>query len=75
MEARKENGEEYPAKTLYEIVCSIQSYLRSHNRPVNFFSKSSSVFNSLRKTLDGLMRECNAKGIGFESTYGTNIPE
>lgn len=67
MEVRKENGQEYPAKTLYEIVCSLQSHMRARGRNLNLFDKSSSSFNSLRKTLDGLMRERNSKGIGLGS--------
>ena len=27
-EVRKEDGQEYPGKTIYEMICSLQCYLR-----------------------------------------------
>ena len=31
-EVRKEDGQEYPGKTIYEMICSLQGYLRFQRR-------------------------------------------
>ena len=36
-EVRKDGGERYPGKTLYEIISSLQKYLELNGRSVNFF--------------------------------------
>ena len=66
MEVKKEKGEECSTLALYEIVCSIQSFTENRSRHINFFEKPASTFQSLKRTLDGLLRE----EIELGSEYG-----
>lgn len=38
LELRKDNGDEYPGKTLYEVVSSLQGYLREKGKMVSLLS-------------------------------------
>ena len=41
----------YPTNSLYQIVVSIQRYLKVCGRAVAFFNEQSSTFDTLRKSL------------------------
>uniref|UniRef100_A0A1X7UN06 QRICH1-like domain-containing protein n=1 Tax=Amphimedon queenslandica TaxID=400682 RepID=A0A1X7UN06_AMPQE len=58
-EAVKQDGcTPYPPNSLYQIVVSIQRYLREHRRPdVSFFNESNSQYDRLHKSLDARMKE------------------
>ena len=64
-EAVKRDGTPYPPNPLYQLVVSIQQHLRESGRPeVSFFD--SPMFDTLRKSLDGRMKELTAQGLGVE---------
>ena len=57
-EVRKEDGQEYPGKTIYEILSSIQMYLRvQYNRNITLIDKKGCT-----KKLSCNERELNANG-------------
>ena len=56
---RKVNGEEFPGKTLYEILISLQMYLEIHWKLLD-----DSEFVNVKFTLDNLMKKCTEDGIG-----------
>lgn len=67
-EVRKENGSEYPPKTLYIIICAIQRYLQQHKEAFQegtFFTHV--LFKQLRESLDAVMKEGTANGNGLQT--------
>ena len=53
LEIRKQNGSEYPPKTLYQIVCCFKRHFEAngiHN--VNILSSQEPIFGNFRRTLD-----------------------
>uniref|UniRef100_A0A1X7SGU2 QRICH1-like domain-containing protein n=1 Tax=Amphimedon queenslandica TaxID=400682 RepID=A0A1X7SGU2_AMPQE len=67
-EAVKQDGcTPYPPNLLYQIVVSIQRYLREHGRPdVSFFNESKSQYDRLRKSLDARMKQLAKEGYRSE---------
>ena len=64
-EAVKKDGSPYPPNSLYQLVVSIQRYLREYGCPeVSFFDSSVAVYDTLRKSLDARMKELTAQGLG-----------
>ncbi|XP_078331179.1 zinc finger MYM-type protein 3-like [Crassostrea virginica] len=65
-EARRKDGSKYPPNTIYNIVTGIQRHLRDEcKRPeINFFSLNEYIFASFRATLDAVMKERTAEGMG-----------
>lgn len=61
LEAKKKNGDPYPAETLYEIIIAIQLYLALNGREMKFLLDSE--FTALRNTLDTQMKELAARGL------------
>lgn len=70
-EIKKKDGEEYRGNTLYEIIASIQYYLRGKKRIINFFDSEN--FQSLRKVLDAKMKMLAKQGIGITKRQATVI--
>ena len=65
MEARKQDGTEYPPNTLYQLICGLQRYLKENGRPeVALLDEKRQEFDKTRKVLDGRMKELTAKGVG-----------
>ena len=65
-EVRRGDGEEYPGKTLYEMLGSIQTFLRVKcKRNVTLIDKSGRTFRSLNSALNFQMKEKAAQGIGI----------
>ena len=60
LEVRKQNGEEYPAETLYELIISLQLYLSCHGKEYRFLDDPD--FRTLKNTLDCRMKELSAAG-------------
>lgn len=60
LEAKKQNGDPYPAETLYEIVLAIQMYLSMHGRDMKFLNDVE--FTVLKNTLDTRMKELTSQG-------------
>lgn len=59
-EVRKENREEYPPNTLYEIVMALQMYLAKQGKLYKFLGDSE--FLQLKNTLDNIMSERTKAG-------------
>ena len=61
VEIRKENSDQYPSGSLYDLLQGLSLYLE---REKGFEHKLiSGVFHSIRNTLDNMMKECSAEGI------------
>ena len=66
-EVRKEDGQEYPGKTLYEILSSIQMYLRVQcKRNITLIDKKGCTFRNLNSALNFVMKERARQGIGVD---------
>ncbi len=63
-EVTKVNGQDFPPKTLYEMVMCIQMYLKSVGIFWKLLDDSDEHFIPLRYTVDNIMKECAAGGIG-----------
>ena len=72
-EVRNMKGGEYRGNTLYEIVSSLQYYLRRNDKPVNFFDEA--CYAGLRSVLDARMKEIARKGIGINKRQAAIISE
>ena len=59
---KSKSGEEYPGKTLYQLVISIQSYLNESGKPWKLVEGPE--FIEVRTVLDNLMKERHAVNIG-----------
>ena len=65
LEARRQDGIPYPPKTLYQLVCGLQRYLRENNRPeIAIFDEKQPIFATSRKVLDARMKELVSEGVG-----------
>ena len=70
VEIRKENGEQYPSSSMYDLISGLSLYLE---REHGFTNKLvSGVFRSVRNTLDNVMKERTAEGVG-EAREGPNL--
>ena len=75
-EVRKVDGKEYPGKTIYEMLNSIQTYLRIEcNRNLTLIDKTSRVFRNLNSALNFVMKEKARQGFGVEVTQAHFISE
>ena len=64
-EVRKEDGQEYPSKTIYEMICSLQCYLRfKHKDPLFLIDKKGCKFRNLNSALNFVVKERAEEGIG-----------
>ena len=62
VEIRKENGEQYPSSSMYDLISGLSLYLE---REHGFTNKLvSDAFRSVRNTLDNVMKERTAEGVG-----------
>ena len=62
VEIRKENGEQYPPSSMYDLISGLSLYLE---REHGFTNKLvSGAFRSVRNTLDNVMKERTAEGVG-----------
>ena len=65
-EVRKEDGQEYPGKTLYEMIGSIQTFLRvKWKRNVSLMDRTACTFRSLNCAWNFQMKEKAGQGIGI----------
>ena len=61
-EIRKENGEQYPSSSMHDLISGLSLYLR---REHGFTDKlASGAFRAVRNTLDNVMKERTADGVG-----------
>lgn len=64
-EVRKEDGQEYPSKTIYEMICSLQCYLRFKcKEPLFLIDKKGCKFRNLNSALNFVLKERAGEGIG-----------
>lgn len=67
-EARKQNSEPYPSKTLYLLMCGLLRYLRDNGVfDYNFMDPKDSRFARLNKVLDSRMKQLLEQGIDLET--------
>ena len=59
-EVRNQSGNEYQPKTLYEIIMSLQHYLRLNDRIINFLEDP--AFSTMKRVLDSRMKDLSKKG-------------
>ena len=72
-EVREDGGERYPAKTLHELVSSLQKYFEMKGRKVSFFSDE--IFEKLRKSLDIEMKISAQKKLGLKPRQAVVVSE
>ena len=64
-EVRKEDGQEYPSKTIYEMICSLLCYLRFNcKEPLFLIDKKGCKFRNLNSALNFVVKERAEEGIG-----------
>ena len=64
-EVRKEDRQEYPGKTIYEMICSLQCYLRFQRKgPLFLIDKKFCKFRNLNSALNFVLKERAGEGIG-----------
>jgi hypothetical protein len=63
-EVKNKSGEDYKPNTVYEIVCSIQHFMRKKGRFVSFLDDKK--YEGLRSVLDSKMKELSSRGLGLE---------
>ena len=64
-EACKQDGSEYPAKSLYYLVCGLLRLLRNKEiYSINFLDEKDIRFTNFRKVLDSRMKELVHTGVG-----------
>ena len=61
---RKENGDEYPANTIFGMATALQRRLQMQGRVVSFFQDNE--FRGLKNCIDNLMQEKTKAGIGMK---------
>ena len=62
VEIRKENGEQYPSSSMYDLISGLSLYLE---REHGFTNKLvSEAFRAVRNTLDNVMKERTTEGVG-----------
>ena len=64
LEARRLDGQPYPPRTMYGIVCSIMRYVRELRPQINFFKDAD--FAGFQKTMDGEMKRLRSLGLGVK---------
>lgn len=60
LEVRKKDGTDYPTETLYDLVLSLQLYLKQNGRKVRFLDDDE--FDAVRNTLDNRMKYLSSLG-------------
>ena len=75
-EVRKVDGKEYPGKTIYEMINSIQTYLRVEcKRNLTLIDKSSCVFRKLNSALNYVLKDRAQQGLGVKIFQAKGITE
>ncbi|XP_068712925.1 uncharacterized protein [Montipora foliosa] len=76
MEVAKKNGERYPAKTIYGIVCGIRRHLEEKNgaEALNPLDYSDRRFTLFRRALDAEMKDATREGLHIGNMFGMKDP-
>ena len=76
LEARKKNGDEYPPKTLYQIVCCFKRHFEANGiHSFNPLNPQEPAFGNFRRTLDAEMQRLHCKGLGTQTRQAEPITE
>ncbi len=76
VEARKGNGEPYPAKTIYHLLAGLLRYARSKQPACpNFLDSKDVRFKKLQGTMDTQFRKLRQAGVGAEVKHAGIITE
>ena len=68
LSTRKKNGEKYPPKTIYLLLCGLQRHMREvKEKPFNIFDREDADFKLLFNTCDNYFRELRVDGVGVEA--------
>ena len=75
-EVGKEDGQEYPGKTLYEILSSIQIYLRVQcKQNITLIDRKGCTFRNLNSALNFVMKERAQQDIGVDINQANLITQ
>ena len=67
-EVRKEDGQEYPGKTSYEMICSLQCYLRFQRKGALFLIvRKGCKFRNLNSALNFVLQSIKLNSMGFQT--------
>ena len=73
-EVRKQDEQEYPGKTIYEMICSLQSYLPFQRKgPLFLIDKKGCEFRNLNSALNFVLKERAGEGIGSVTSQAEPI--
>ena len=65
---RKKDGQKYPPKTVYLLLCGLQRYMKEQKKHAfNLFDHEHPEFKFLINTCDNYFRELRSEGVGAES--------
>ena len=65
LEVRKQDGSEYPSRSLYYIVCGLLRFMRDENiHNMNILDEKDHRFGVFQRVLDARMKELLSKGLG-----------
>ena len=70
METRQENGEPYPPKSIYALLCGLHRVQKDNNI---LLDKSDVRFQELHKTLDTVCSELHTRGVGAKTNSAAVI--
>ena len=74
LEVRKQNGSEYPPKTLYALVCCFKRYYEQNGiHYINPLCPSDAIFGNFRLTLDAEMKRLHGLGLGTSTKQAEPI--
>ena len=74
LETTKLDGSEYPPKTLHQILCGIQRYMRENaEEPFNIFDKNDHRFRGFRGTCDTEFQRLHQNGVGADVKHAEII--
>ncbi len=73
-EARSQNGDRYPPRTIYSLLTGILRWMRTQNASYpNFLDKKDPAFSTFRTGLDNLFKQLKSNGVGSDSQHTENI--
>ena len=65
LETRKENGDPYPPKTIYNLLAGLQCYIRDKkSKAFNIMDSKEGDFKLLHNTIDSFFRKLHSQGVG-----------
>lgn len=63
-EIKRYDGSEYPANTIYNIICGISRFIKENRVECNILDKEDEAFGYFVKSLDARMRDLTTRGVG-----------